>query len=87
MINTEKKQLVEMGELFQKDLNGSYRTGLRNRVIALRQETQERIRKELDREKMFCLEAMMRALMIADRILDKVLVEKSHEMSESSRAI
>lgn len=87
MINNEKKQLVEMGDLLQKDITGSYRSTLRNRIIALRQETQEDIKKELNREKMLRLEAMMRALMIADRILDKVLVKEPHEMSAKSRAV
>ncbi len=87
MINTEKKQLVEMGDRLEQDSNGIYRASLRNRVIELRQETQNKIQKESDREKMFRLEAMMRALMIADRILDKVLVAEPHEMSMNSRAV
>lgn len=76
-----------MGGLLQNDLNGTYRATLRNRVIELRQQTQEKIKKELDREKMSCLEAMMRALMIADRILDKVLVTEPHHFSSNSRAL
>lgn len=76
-----------MGEFLQEDVNGSYRAALRNRIIKLRQETQSKIQKELDRENMFRLEAMMRALMIADRILDKALVEEPHQMSANSRAV
>ena len=87
MMNMEKKQLVEMGDRLKQDSNGIYRASLRNRVIELRQETQNKIQKESDREKMFRLEAMMRALMIADRILDKVLVDEPHEMSMNSRAV
>ena len=84
-MNTEKKQLVEMGERLKNDTNGKYRTSLRDRIIGLRQQTEGKIKKELDREQLVRLEAMMRVLIIADRILDKVLVAIPHEMSASSR--
>lgn len=87
MINSKKKQIMEMGESLQNDLNGKYRTTLRNRVIELRQETEQQLKQEVDREKMKCLEAMMRALMITDRILDKLFVSEAHVMNSQSRAV
>jgi len=82
-MNAEKKQLTDMGKHLTNDRNGSYRTMLRNRVLELRRQTEEKIKKEVDRERLTRLEAMMRALTIAARILDKVLVEKSDEMGFS----
>ncbi len=83
----EKKQLVEMGELLKKDTNGKYRASLRQRIIELRETTEVKIKKELDRENALRLEALMRALTIASRILDKVFVSEPHVMSSSSRAV
>ena len=85
MINSDKKQLVEMGTLLQQDSQGKYRTSLRNRIIELRQSTEQKIKNESDREQMKCLEAMQRALIVADRILDKVFVSEPHEMNAASR--
>ena len=87
MINTEKKQFVEMGRLLQQDAHGKYRTTLRNRIVELRQEMEQRLGKEVDREEKSRLEAMTRAFIIADRILDKVFVSEPHEMNSESRAI
>ena len=87
MINTERKQLVEMGKLLKEDANGRYRTSLRNRIIELRQQAEQKIKKEEDREQVKCLEAMQRTFIIADRILDKVFVAPPHEMSSESRAL
>lgn len=83
-MQTEKKQLTDMGKHLTNDLNGSYRTMLRNRVLELRRQTEEKMKKEVDREKLTRLEAMMRALTIAARILEKVLVEQPHEMGFGS---
>lgn len=69
-----------MGKHLENDRNGSYRTMLRNRVLELRLQTEEKIKKELDREKLARLEAMMRTLTIATRILEKVLVETPNDM-------
>ncbi len=76
-----------MGESLQNDLSGKYRATLYNRVLELRQETEQALKQEESLEKIKCLEAMMRALMIADRILDKLLVEEPHEMNAQSRAV
>ncbi len=83
-MNTEKKQLTDMGKHLTNDRNGSYRTMLRNRVLELRRQTEEKIKKEVDREQLTRLEAMMRALTIASRILDKVLVEQPNSMGFES---
>lgn len=87
MINNTKKQITEMGESLQKDISGKYRTTLRNRVIDLRQETELKLKEEKDHGKIKCTEALMRALMIADRILDKLFVSEPHEMNAQSRAV
>lgn len=79
-MNTEKKQLTEMGKHLTNDRNGSYRAMLRDRVLELRRQTEEKTKKEVDREQLTRLEAMMRALTISGRILDKVLVEQPHDM-------
>lgn len=79
-MNTEKKQLTDMGKHLTNDRNGSYRAMLRNRVLELRRQTEEKAKKEVDREQLSRLEAMMRALTIAARILDKVLVEQPDAM-------
>lgn len=84
MINKEKRQVVEMGHLLKQDANGKYRNTLRNRVVELRQETQMRIKETSDKEEVFRLESLLRALLVADRILDKALVE-SNAMSDASR--
>lgn len=75
-MNSEKKQLTDMGKHLTNDRNGSYRTMLRNRVLELRRQTEEKMKKEVDREQLARLEAMMRAVIIATRILDKVLIEQ-----------
>ncbi|MBM3856342.1 MAG: hypothetical protein FJ390_00080 [Verrucomicrobia bacterium] len=79
-MHTEKKQLTDMGKHLTNDRNGSYRGMLRNRVLELRRQTEEKVKKEVDREQLSRLEAMMRALTIAGRILDKVLVEQDDSM-------
>jgi hypothetical protein len=78
---------MEMGESLQHDRSGQYRTTLCNRFLELRQETELKLKQEKDYAKIKCLEAMMRALMIADRILDKLFVSEPHEMSSQSRAV
>lgn len=78
-MNIEKKQLTDMGKHLTNDRNGSYRAMLRNRVLELRRQTEEKIKKEVDREQLTRLEAMMRAMTIATRILEKVLVEQPNE--------
>ena len=85
-MNTEKKQLTDMGKHLTNDRNGSYRTMLRDRVLELRRQTEEKMKKEGDREQLTRLEAMMRALTIAARILEKVLVEQPNEMGFSMPA-
>lgn len=85
-MNTEKKQLTDMGKHLVNDRNGSYRTMLRNRVLELRRQTEEKIKKEVDREQLSRLEAMMRALTIAGRILDKVLVEQADTLGFGSHS-
>jgi len=85
-MNTEKKQLTDMGKHLKNDLNGSYRAMLRNRVLELRQKTEEKIKKEADREQLTRLEAMMRSLTIAARILEKVLVEEPGDVGFSIRS-
>jgi len=85
-MNTEKKQLTDMGKHLMNDRNGSYRTMLRNRVLELRRQTEERIKKAIDREQLARLEAMMRTLTIASRILDKVLVEQPDSMGFGGRS-
>lgn len=85
-MNTEKKQLTDMGKHLVNDRNGSYRTMLRNRVLELRRQTEEKIKKEVDREQLSRLEAMMRALTIAGRILDKVLVEQADTIGFGSHS-
>ncbi|MFZ4115121.1 MAG: hypothetical protein ACOYK6_00180 [Chthoniobacterales bacterium] len=87
MINSKKKQIMEMGESLQNDHSGQYRTMLCNRVIELRRETELKIREEKDHAAIKCLEALMRALIITDRILDKLLVSEPHEMNSQSRAV
>lgn len=76
-----------MGNLLRHDTHGKYRTTLRNRIIELRCEIEHRIQIEVDREERARLEALMRAFIIADRILDKVFVSEPHEMNAKSRAI
>ena len=68
-------------------MHGKYRATLRNRVIALRRETEQKIKHEEKLEAIKPLEAMMRALMITDRILDTLLVSATHEMNGQSRAV
>lgn len=85
-MNTEKKQLTDMGKHLTNDLNGSYRAMLRDRVLELRRNTEEKIKKEVDREQLTRLEAMMRSLTIAARILEKILVEQPSEMGFSIRS-
>lgn len=85
-MNTEKKQLTDMGKHLKNDLNGSYRSMLRNRVLELRRKTEEKIKKEADREQLTRLEAMMRSLTIAARILEKVLVEEPGDVGFSVRS-
>ena len=87
MINPKKKQITEFGELLENDVHGKYRATLRNRVIALRRETEQKIKHEEKLEAIKPLEAMMRALMITDRILDTLLVSATHEMNGQSRAV
>ena len=87
MINPKKKQITDLGESLETDVHGRYRTTLRDRVIALRRETEQKIKREEKLEAIKPLEAMMRALMIADRILDTLLVSVTHEMNGQSRAI
>jgi hypothetical protein len=87
MINNTKKQITEMGESLQKDVSGKYRSTLRDRVIYLRQETELKLQKEKDHGKIKCLEALMRALMVSDRILDKLFVSEPHEMNAQSRPV
>lgn len=87
MINNKKKQIMEMGESLQNDHSGKYRLTLRDRVISLRQETEVKLKDEKDQGKVKCLEAMMRPLMIADRILDKLFVSEPHEMNAQSRPV
>lgn len=87
MMNGKKKQIMEMGASLQDDHSGKYRETLRNRIIELRQKTEQQLTKETDRDQMKCLEAMMRALMIADRILDKLFVAEPHTMSSQSRVV
>ncbi|MBX9742687.1 MAG: hypothetical protein K2W99_04015 [Chthoniobacterales bacterium] len=86
MINKEKRQVVEMGHLLKQDGSGKYRQALRSRVIELRQETQLRLKETEDKDEIFRLESLLRALLVADRILDKALVE-SHDMSNASRPV
>ena len=85
-MNTEKKQLTEMGKHLTHDLNGSYRVVIRDRVLELRRQTEAKIKNEVDREQLTRLEAMMRALTIASRILEKILVEQPNPMGFSSHA-
>lgn len=84
MLNKEKRQVVEMGHLLKQDMSGKYRNTLRNRVMELRQETHLQIKETTDKDEIFRLESLLRALLIADRILDKALVE-SHSMNDASR--
>ncbi len=76
-----------MGVSLQNDCNGQYRQMLRNRILALRQKTEHKLTEEKDHPKMKRLEAMMRALMIADRILDKLFAAEPHEMNAQSRIV
>ena len=85
MITKEKKQCVEMGKMLQQDNSGKYRKALRDRIAELRHVTEQNIKTELDREERGRLEALFRAFIIADRILDKVFVSETHEMSGESR--
>ena len=87
MINPKKKQITELGEFLETDVNGKYRTTLRDRIIALRRETEQKIKHEEKLEAIKSLEAMMRALMITDRILDTLLVSATHEMNGQSRVM
>lgn len=87
MINKKKKQVTDLGESLQNDVNGKFRTTLRDRIITLRKETELTIKNENKTEIIKPLEALMRALMIADRILDKLLVSEPHEMNDQSRAV
>ena len=86
MINKEKKQLVEMGDFLKNDFNGKYRNGLRNRIAELRQQAEQATKTEKEGPEIARLEAFLRALLIADRILDKVLLE-SHAMNAESRPL
>jgi hypothetical protein len=85
-MNGEKKQLTEMGMHLKNDRNGSYRSMLQNRVLEIRRQTEEKIKKEADREALGQLEAMMRALTIATRILEKLLVENPDELNFHSHS-
>lgn len=85
MINKEKKQLVEMGDFLKNDFNGKYRNSLRNRIAELRQQAEQTTKNGKEGE-MARLEALLRALLIAERILDKVLLE-SHSMNAESRPV
>ncbi len=87
MINKEKKQLVEMGDLLKQDTQGKYRNTLRTRIVEIRKETEQRMKEQPDREELSRLEALLRALIVAERILDKVLVEEPHSMSAESRPL
>ena len=85
MINKEKKQLVEMGDLLKQDAQGKYRNTLRNRIAEIRKETEQHMKEDPSKEELSRLEALLRALVVAERILDKVLVEEPHSMSSESR--
>lgn len=78
---------MELGELLENDVHGKYRTTLRDRIIALRREMEQKIKHEENLEAIKPLEAMTRALIIADRILDTLFVSSSHEMNGQSRAM